>query len=86
MKKKSTPAIGGFDRLVSELKELVERPYTQQKQLENLGGICARGCLLYGPSGSGKTSLVRHVAAITDAYVVTIQGAEVLGNIHEYLK
>jgi ATP-dependent Zn protease len=65
--------VGGFEKLIAELREFVERAHKHEDPM------LPRGCLLHGPSGSGKTSLVRHVASVMDAYMVRVKGAEVIG-------
>jgi len=55
--------IGGLEREVARVREIVELPLKYSRIFERLGILAPKGVLLYGPPGTGKTLLARAVAA-----------------------
>src|SRR6266853_3769196 len=55
--------IGGLEREVARVREIVELPLKHARVFEQLGILPPKGVLLYGPPGTGKTLLARAVAA-----------------------
>lgn len=54
--------IGGLEKQVMEIKEVIELPIKHPELFESLGVAQPKGVLLYGPPGTGKTLLARAVA------------------------
>jgi 26S proteasome regulatory subunit T6 len=58
--------VGGLDRQVKEMKEVIELPIKHPELFESLGISQPKGVIMYGPPGTGKTLLARAVAHHTD--------------------
>jgi transitional endoplasmic reticulum ATPase len=70
--------IGGANKHLAAIRELVELPLRHPELWRKLGINPPRGVLLTGPSGCGKTAMARAVAAETGAYFFVINGPEVI--------
>ena len=70
--------IGGLDKQVMEIKEVIELPIKHPELFEALGVAQPKGVLLYGPPGTGKTLLARAVAHHTDCTFIRVSGAELV--------
>jgi transitional endoplasmic reticulum ATPase len=70
--------IGGLEREVSRVREMVELPLKHSRIFERLGIFAPKGVLLYGPPGTGKTLLARAVAAESRAYFIPLNGPEIM--------
>lgn len=70
--------IGGLDREINEIKEVVELPLLKPKLFEKVGITPPKGVLLHGPPGTGKTSLAKAVAAATNSTFIEIVGSELV--------
>lgn len=70
--------IGGLDKELKRLREMVELPLSRPEIFSRLGITPPRGVLLYGPPGTGKTLLARAVAAETRASFHYINGPEII--------
>jgi transitional endoplasmic reticulum ATPase len=70
--------IGGLDKEVRRIRELVELPLRQPRVFERLGVGAPRGVLLHGPPGTGKTLLARVVAHETNVAFLALSGPEVI--------
>lgn len=70
--------IGGANKHLAAVRELVELPLRHPELWRKLGINPPRGVLLTGPSGCGKTAMARAVAAETGAYYFVINGPEVI--------
>ena len=46
--------IGGLDKQIKEIKEVIELPIKHPELFESLGIAQPKGVLLYGPPGTGK--------------------------------
>ncbi len=51
--------IGGLEREVARVREIVELPLKHSGLFERLGILAPKGVLLYGPPGTGKTLIAR---------------------------
>ena len=70
--------IGGLEKQVMEIKEVIELPIKHPELFDALGVAQPKGVLLYGPPGTGKTLLARAVAHHTDCTFIRVSGAELV--------
>jgi ATP-dependent 26S proteasome regulatory subunit len=70
--------VGGCDKAVELVRELVEMPLRHPELFSSVGIPPPHGLLLHGAPGSGKTLLTRAVACETGVYVKVINGPEVM--------
>jgi transitional endoplasmic reticulum ATPase len=70
--------IGGLEREVARVREIVELPLKHARIFERLGILAPKGVLLYGPPGTGKTLLARAVAAESRVHFIHINGPEIM--------
>lgn len=70
--------VGGLDKQIREIKEVIELPIKHPELFESLGIAQPKGVLLYGPPGTGKTLLARAVAHHTDCTFIRVSGAELV--------
>lgn len=70
-------AIGGLEKEVSLVREIIELPLRHPHVFEHFGLKAPRGVLLYGPPGTGKTLIARVVANELGCYVHTISGSDI---------
>lgn len=70
--------VGGLDKQIKEIKEVIELPIKHPELFEALGIAQPKGVLLYGPPGTGKTLLARAVAHHTDCTFIRVSGSELV--------
>jgi transitional endoplasmic reticulum ATPase len=70
--------IGGLEREVARVREIVELPLKHSAVFERLGILAPKGVLLYGPPGTGKTLLARAVAAESRVHFIHLNGPEIM--------
>jgi transitional endoplasmic reticulum ATPase len=70
--------IGGLEREVARVREIVELPLKHSRIFERLGILAPKGVLLYGPPGTGKTLLARAVAAESRVHFIYLNGPEIM--------
>merc|ERR1711998_728474 len=70
--------IGGCDKQIKEIKEVIELPIKHPELFESLGIAQPKGVLMYGPPGTGKTLLARAVAHHTDCCFIRVSGSELV--------
>jgi transitional endoplasmic reticulum ATPase len=70
--------IGGLEREVARVREIVELPLKYARVFERLGILAPKGVLLYGPPGTGKTLLARAVAAESRVHFIHLNGPEIM--------
>jgi transitional endoplasmic reticulum ATPase len=70
--------IGGLEREVARVREIVELPLKYPRIFEQLGILAPKGVLLYGPPGTGKTLLARAVAAESRVHFIHLNGPEIM--------
>ncbi|KII87583.1 hypothetical protein PLICRDRAFT_690240 [Plicaturopsis crispa FD-325 SS-3] len=75
-------SVGGLDKQVAQIRDLLEIPLTRPELFRHLGLKPPRGILLHGPPGTGKTHLARAIAAATNASVLVINGPELSSAYH----
>ncbi|KIP01719.1 hypothetical protein PHLGIDRAFT_336943 [Phlebiopsis gigantea 11061_1 CR5-6] len=75
-------AVGGLDKQISQIRDLIEIPLTRPELFRHFGLKPPRGILLYGPPGTGKTHLARAIAASTNSSVIVINGPELSSAYH----
>ncbi len=68
--------IGGLDKQIRELREVVELPLKHPELFRELGIDPPKGVLLYGPPGTGKTLLAKAVANETNATFIRVVASE----------
>ena len=73
--------IGGCRRQMAQIREMIELPLRHPTLFKTLGVKPPRGVLLYGPPGSGKTLIARAVANETGAFMMTINGPEIMSKM-----
>jgi len=73
--------IGGCDKELAKIRELVELPMRHPNVFTSVGVRPPRGVLIYGPPGSGKTMIAKAVAAETGAFFFLINGPEVMSKM-----
>ena len=70
--------VGGLDKQIKEIKEVIELPVKHPELFEALGIAQPKGVLLYGPPGTGKTLLARAVAHHTECCFIRVSGSELV--------
>ncbi|WP_456471927.1 proteasome-activating nucleotidase [Methanocaldococcus sp.] len=70
--------IGGLDKQIQEIREVVELPLKHPELFEKVGIEPPKGVLLYGPPGTGKTLLAKAVARETNATFIRVVGSELV--------
>lgn len=70
--------IGGLEKEITALRELVELPLLRPELFLNLGLKPPRGVLLYGPPGTGKTMIARAVAHEVKGSFLIVNGPELI--------
>ena len=70
--------VGGLDKQIKEIKEVIELPVKHPELFESLGIAQPKGVLLYGPPGTGNTLLARAVAHHTDCRFIRVSGSELV--------
>ncbi len=74
--------IGGLDREIAKVREMIELPLKHPELFERLGVEAPKGVLLHGPPGTGKTLLAKAVANETNANFYHIGGPEIMSKFY----
>ncbi len=74
--------IGGLDRELEQVREMIELPMRHPELFRQLGIEPPKGVLLYGPPGTGKTLMAKAIANEIDAYFTTISGPEIMSKYY----
>jgi transitional endoplasmic reticulum ATPase len=74
--------IGGLNREIQRVREMIELPLKYPEVFERLGIEAPKGVLLHGPPGTGKTLLAKAVANETQANFYTIGGPEIMSKFY----
>ncbi|MBS3133439.1 AAA family ATPase [Candidatus Woesearchaeota archaeon] len=70
--------IGGLQKQIDELREVVELPLRKPELFRKAGIQPPKGILLHGVPGTGKTLLAKAVATATNATFIEIVGSELV--------
>ena len=70
--------IGGLERELRSVREMVEIPLRYGELFERLGIEAPKGLLLYGPPGTGKTLIARAIAGEAKLHFIRINGPEII--------
>jgi transitional endoplasmic reticulum ATPase len=70
--------VGGLERELARVREIVELPLKHVRAFERLGILPPKGVLLHGPPGTGKTLLARAVAAESHVHFIHLNGPEIM--------
>ena len=70
--------IGGLDKELRLVREMVELPLHYAEVFERLGIEAPKGVLLYGPPGTGKTLIGRAIANETRLHFIRVNGPEII--------
>lgn len=70
--------IGGLERELRLVREMVELPLRYSEVFERLGIEAPKGVLLYGPPGTGKTLIARAIASETKLHFIRVNGPEII--------
>jgi transitional endoplasmic reticulum ATPase len=70
--------IGGLDRELRSVREMVEIPLRYGEIFDRLGIQAPKGLLLYGPPGTGKTLIARAIAGEAKLHFIRINGPEII--------
>jgi transitional endoplasmic reticulum ATPase len=70
--------IGGLEKELRLVREMVELPLRYAEVFEKLGIEAPKGVLLYGPPGTGKTLIARAIASETKLHFIRVNGPEIL--------
>ena len=73
--------VGGCQKQLSQIRELVELPLRHPQLFNTIGIKPPRGVLMYGPPGCGKTLIARAVANETGAFLYSINGPEIMSKL-----
>jgi transitional endoplasmic reticulum ATPase len=74
--------IGGLDRELEQVREMIELPMRHPELFSRLGIDPPKGVLLHGPPGTGKTLIAKAVANEIDASFHTISGPEIMSKYY----
>lgn len=74
--------IGGLDKEIQKIKEIIDLPLKYPKIFSKLGLKAPNGILLYGPPGTGKTLIAKAIASETSAYFIHLNGSEVMNKYY----
>ena len=74
--------IGGLDKEIQQVREMVELPLKHPELFNRLGIDPPRGVLLRGPPGCGKTLLAKAVANESQAHFISINGPEIMSKFY----
>ena len=74
--------IGGLEREIKLVREMVELPLRRPELFEKLGIEAPKGILLHGPPGTGKTLIAQAVASATESNFMSISGPEIVSKFY----
>src|SRR6056297_382187 len=68
--------IGGLDKEIRKIKEVIELPYKYSKIFNKIGVKPSKGILLKGPPGTGKTLIAKAISEEINANFIKINASE----------
>ena len=71
-------SVGGLDKAIKLIRELVELPLRFPELWTTAGVPTPKGVLLHGPPGCGKSLIANALVEETGAHVVIINGPEIM--------
>ncbi len=74
--------VGGLDKEITRVREMVELPLRHPSLFKRLGIDPPKGVLLRGPSGCGKTLLAKAVANESEAHFISFNGPEIMSKFY----
>ncbi|MHA1688859.1 MAG: CDC48 family AAA ATPase [Promethearchaeota archaeon] len=74
--------VGGLDKEIQKVREMVELPLRHPSLFKRLGIDPPKGVLLRGPPGCGKTLLAKAVANESEAHFISINGPEIMSKFY----
>lgn len=74
--------IGGLDREIRRIREIVEYPLRTPDTFAHLGIEPPKGVILYGPPGTGKTLIAKALSSEVGAHFYSIQGPEIVSGFY----
>ncbi len=74
--------IGGLEKELRLVREMVELPLRYADVFEKLGIEAPKGVLLYGPPGTGKTLIARAIASETKLHFIRVNGPEIINKFY----
>ncbi len=74
--------IGGLDKEIERVREMVELPLRHPELFDKVGIEAPKGVLLHGPPGTGKTLMAKAVASETNANFYNIGGPEIMSKYY----
>ncbi|XP_064627751.1 ATPase family gene 2 protein homolog A-like [Lineus longissimus] len=77
MAKVNVEMIGGLDKELEAIMEVISLPLDQPGLFQAHGLPAPKGVLLYGPTGTGKSLIIRAVANQAKAHVISVKGPEI---------
>ncbi|OQS54924.1 CDC48 [Ecytonucleospora hepatopenaei] len=73
--------IGGCRKQLAQIRECVELPLKHPELFRRIGIRPPRGILMHGPPGTGKTQIARAIANEIGAYLLIINGPEIVSKM-----
>lgn len=73
--------IGGMEKIIQEIRELIEWPLLHPEIYSHIGIYPPRGILLHGPPGCGKTLLAYAIAGECQCSFFPISAPEMISSI-----
>ncbi len=74
--------IGGLEKEIERVREMVELPLRHPELFDKVGIEAPKGVLLHGPPGTGKTLMAKAVASETNANFFNIGGPEIMSKYY----
>lgn len=74
--------IGGLNRELQLVREMIELPLRHPEIFQRLGIQPPKGVLLFGPPGTGKTLIAKAVANEVDAHFISLSGPEIMSRYY----